>query len=529
MTTTQTFESDSIQTLASPQTQWRRALIALFVGFIAITVLFWPTVSEMVRVWEESAAYGHCWLIPIVSAYLVWDRRDDVRKLQPYGYWQGAIIVLLSAIIWVIGWASSVNFVMQFAYVGMLQGLVLATLGPIVTRGLFFPLAFLLFVVPFGEEFVPILQSITVWFCISLLKLFNIPFFHDGVFISLAVKDFEVAEECSGIRYMTAMAATAVLFAHIGFQSWIRRIILLVVAFIVPIVANGVRAFGIIYIAYVTDGEHGVGIDHILYGWVFFGIVMALVIFIGHFFMDKPISAPAMDVSPLLEMQAAHLGTKRLPEWIGTGVAVGAATLAVLYSTWALSGSAPQLTGRMPPPVVAEWRPVEAPQTENWKPTYKGASRILRQTYTNDSGRLVTLYIAAFAEQSGANEMIRHGHGIHGGDTGWTFAMALAPVNVGQNIQPSVMQINGYGSIRDAFQWYYVNGKLFSSANRAKIEVGLAKLLGRPSSVATVAVSEERSEMKSAAQDLEKFVVSLGSIEAIAKSSLMPKSSGGKL
>jgi exosortase A len=514
--------ADESKGLNHHEISWSQPLMCLTLGFICITTLFWSTVIEMMRVWENSAAYGHCWLIPFVSIYLVWDRRLDIKKLQPVGYLPGCIFVFAAVLLWIIGWAAGVNFVMQFAYILMLQGLVLATFGTIVVRGLLFPLLFLLFAVPFGEEFIPFLQSITVWFCIVLLKLFNIPFFHDGVFISLAVKDFQVAEECSGIRYMTAMAATAVLFAHIGFESWKRRFILIAIALIVPIIANGLRAFGIIYIAYLTDGEYGTGIDHILYGWVFFGIVMALVIYIGHFFMDKPITAPAMNVQPLLDLQSKMADTPRTKAWLGTVVSIIIAAITVGYTHISQTRSIPDLSGKISLPTVAGWR-VEGTNTDvPWIPNYDGASRHISHDYTNAQGRLVTLYVAAYATQTDDIEMIRYGHGVHGSDTGWTLAVQIPVGNVGNNPPPDSFQINGYMRIRDVFQWYYVNGKLFSSAKRAKAEVGIAKLLGRSLSVATVAISEQRSEMKPVTKDLEDFVQQLGSVEKLAQYAITP-------
>jgi exosortase A len=510
-----------------PVISWSQPLTFLAIGFIFITTLFWSTAFEMMRVWENSAAYGHCWLIPFVSIYLVWERRIDIKKLQPFGYLPGCLFVFAASLLWIIGWAAGVNFVMQFAYVFMLQGLVLATLGPIVTRGLLFPLLFLLFAVPFGEEFIPFLQSITVWFCIVLLKLFNIPFFHDGVFISLAVKDFQVAEECSGIRYMTAMTATAVLFAHIGFESWKRRLTLIAIALIVPIIANGLRAFGIIYIAYLTDGEYGTGIDHILYGWVFFGIVMALVIYIGHFFMDKPLTSPAMNVQPLLDLQSKTASASSAKTWLGAVVATIITATTVGYTHISQKRSIPDLSGKISLPNVAGWQ-VEGTNTDiPWLPNYDRASRRISHDYTNAQGRLVTLYVVAYATQTDDIEMIRYGHGVHGGDTGWTLAVQVPVGYVGSNPPPDSFQINGYGRIRDVFQWYYVNGKLFASPKRAKIEVGIAKLLGRSLSVATVAISEQRNEMKPVTKDLENFVQQLGSIEKLAQYAISPTSEKG--
>src|SRR3546814_8602466 len=156
----------------------------------------------------------------------------------------------------------------------MLQGAVIGVLGPQISRALAFPLFYVLFMVPFGEEFVPILQTITAQLSMLFLGWSNVPAHLTGFFISTPTGYFEVAEACLGAKFLIAMTAYAALVSNVCFKSWPRRIVFLSGSLIIAVVANGVRAFGTIYVAHRTSVDFAVGFDHVIYGWVFFAIVI---------------------------------------------------------------------------------------------------------------------------------------------------------------------------------------------------------------------------------------------------------------
>ena len=105
----------------------------------------------------------------------------------------------------------------------MLQGAVVAILGPHVARGLLFPLAYLAFLVPFGEALEGPLQTVTVAITMPLLHLFGVPASVDGVLITIPNGYFEVAEACSGAKFVIAMIAYGTLVANVCYVSWGRR------------------------------------------------------------------------------------------------------------------------------------------------------------------------------------------------------------------------------------------------------------------------------------------------------------------
>src|SRR3546814_7960324 len=120
-----------------------------------------------------------------------------------------------------------------------------------------------------------------------LLQLFGVPAAVDGVLITIPNGYFEVAEACSGAKFVIAMIAYGTLVANVCYVSWSRRAAFMVMALVVPVLANGLRAFGTIYAAHITSVEQATGYDHIVYGWIFFGLVMASVLAIGWKWFDR--------------------------------------------------------------------------------------------------------------------------------------------------------------------------------------------------------------------------------------------------
>lgn len=139
-----------------------------------------------------------------------------------------------------------------------------------------FPLGFLLFAVPVGEALIPPLQQVTAWFTVEGLRLTGIPVWWEGLYLSIPAGHFEVAEACSGLRYLMASVALGVLYAYLTYRSPWRRLAFVVLSMVMPIVANGIRAYGIVMIAHLEEMKYATGVDHLIYGWLFFGLVVLL-------------------------------------------------------------------------------------------------------------------------------------------------------------------------------------------------------------------------------------------------------------
>jgi exosortase A len=415
---------------ASPHlAAWHKHLIAL--GFVssAILILFFRDVAHLVSVWWLTSTYNHCLLIPPIIFWLVWQRVPQLRLLEPVAWPAGLGLVGLGAAGWLLGEAGGVALARHAGLILMLQGAALACLGKAVARGLAFPIFYALFLIPAGDQLVPALQTVTARMATALLTLSGIPAHLEGIFITTPSGYFEVAEACAGVKFLIAMVAFGALVANVCFRSWPRRIAFLAVCAVVPILANGVRAWGTIYLAGRTSLETAAGFDHVVYGGIFFALVIALILALAWRFFDRGVDEPWFDPATLKGNRPA-----RLPLVAGAVVALAALPLA-----WSAAISA-AATRPIPPgfvlPDVTGWQRV-APGTE-WRPHFGGADLFRIARYRDRAGREVDLALAVYARQSEGRELVGQGNGAAPPNSRWAWVVSAPAAASGVSARPAI-------------------------------------------------------------------------------------------
>lgn len=261
-----------------PGERWRKAVMLLGLCVIALAVVTAREWSEMFHQWWDIDTYNHILLVPAVICWLVWLKGPQLGKAEPLVFLPGLGVVAGALALWLVGRVTGINLLAHAGAVGAMQGAVIAVLGLRVSLLLALPIGFAGFLVPFGDELIPALQFITAKIAVALTLWSGIPASVDGIYIDTPVGLFIVAEACSGVKFLIAMVALAVLVAFTRFESWSRRFAFLAISILVPILANGVRAFGTIYVAQINGIEFAEGFDHIVYGWLFFAVIVALLL-----------------------------------------------------------------------------------------------------------------------------------------------------------------------------------------------------------------------------------------------------------
>jgi exosortase/archaeosortase family protein len=143
------------------------------------------------------------------------------------------------------------------------------------------PLLYLYFLVPFGAFLTPKLQDFTTVFVRHGLDLLQIPAYIDGYTIEIPEGTFYIAEACAGLRFLIASIAFGCLYALLMYRSPWRRVAFFVASIVVPIIANGIRAVGIVALGHLLGSAQAAATDHVLYGWIFFSLVILLLIALG--------------------------------------------------------------------------------------------------------------------------------------------------------------------------------------------------------------------------------------------------------
>ena len=492
--------------VVSLPTAWRRPLLLLGAAWIALIALFLGDWRAMAGQWWDTSTYNHVLLVPAILAWLVVLRRRELARLVPQAWWPGLIVVAGAAFVWVLGSFAGLSLARQLGTVVMLQGAALALLGPRASAGLAFPLAYMLFLVPFGDELIPALQLITAQITMALLALSGIPASLEGVFITTPTALFKVAEACSGVKFLIAMSAFAVLAANLCFRTWPRRVLFVAATLALAVLANGVRAWGTVIVAHYRGVEFASGFDHIFYGWIFFAVVIALVLALGWRWFDRAPDDPQIDAAGI----AASPLLTRLARWrMGSQLAL-AATLALALGGMAWAAAADRLAAPLPSrvdlPAVAGWQRIDYAPRVWWQPRHAGAAHRLLGRYADAQGHTVDVSYALYADQGEGHEAGGFGEGALTPESAWDWAQhgpALAGVGTER------LMATG-GIERLCATWYMTGTTLTGSNARLKLANMADRLLLRRRATAVLILSAEERPGYPATRALTRFVAATG-------------------
>lgn len=455
----------------TPRSNWL-LMGALTAGVLLILVgMFWPTFLSMVELWNSSDTFTHGYLVSPISAWLLWRQRAELAQVQPRPDLRGLILLAAAGAGWLLADAGSVNVVAQYAFVGMLIVAVWTLLGWAFVWAAFFPLMFLLFAVPVGTFLIDTLMGITADFTVTMLQITGIPVYREGMFFSIPSGDWSVVEACSGLRYLIASVTLGSLYAYLTYRSWKRRFIFAVLAILVPLLANSVRAYMIVMIGHLSGMKYAVGVDHLIYGWVFFGFVMLLLFWIGSFWREDDQPHPAQ-----LESRATVSMGKVRPIFPVAAAVLLVAGLWPAYAGW--------LATRPLPPVPelrieaqGGWQPAAAFTT--WVPHWVGSDRQLRQSYAQ-AGHNVMLELNYYVTQRQGSELVStQNFMIPQMDPVWrNVGERIATVEIGgqaRQVRQASMRGND-GQRLLVWQWNLINQQPMVSDHKAKLVLALDRV-----------------------------------------------------
>ncbi len=489
---------------------WRKhaGILVLAVGLALL--LLHRDVADMAGIWWTVSTYNHMIFIPPIIGWLIWQRWPELKLLAPRAWWPGLIAVALSGMGWALGEASGISVLRHAAVIGLIPSLALTLLGPTIIRAILFPLFYLIFLIPLGEELVPQLQTITAQLCMVFLKMVGIPASIDGVFIKTPVGLFEVAEACSGVKFLVAMIAYSTLAANVCYKSWIRRLAFLAMAFVVPIIANGFRAFSTIWISELTGSvTFASSFDHVIYGWVFFAVVMIVVMAIGWRWFDRRVDEPWIP----------HIKPDGLPS--GSVWGAGAVAVALIGSTFAGQHALASL-GRKPMshavtlPEVAGWKRSAIVQSNPWTPRFDGADHFLKGQYVDGTGNLVDLVIALYGWQEEKREIVGYAQGAFDPRTNWSWMSETVAPKGGR--ADKILSPQG---AREVASFYWIGGSLTGSPTQVKFDTLKSRLSGTDQAAAAILVSSEETPAHHSRPAIDAFLKALGPIDGLAKAMIV--------
>jgi exosortase A len=334
----------------------RAPVPALLLGLVVLGLVFHEEIAAAVFVWYDSTAYSHCYFVIPIAAYLAWDRRQllAAEPIEPLPW--AALLALPLGAAWLMAERLGIMEGRQLVAMTLVEVLFLTVLGWRMCWALAAPLLYLYFLVPFGAFVTPKLQDFTLNFINGGLDFLEIPYASDGYTIEIPEGRFYVAEACAGLRFLIASIAFGALYACLMYRSFLRRALFMLASIIIPIIANGFRALGIVVLGHLLGSAQAAAADHVLYGWLFFSIVILLLILAGLPFRED---VRANAAEPPAGAMPASPSTRRL--LFAAVLSAIFATIGPATSAW-LDRLAPAVSA-MPAPVftaVAGCRPMSA-------------------------------------------------------------------------------------------------------------------------------------------------------------------------
>lgn len=451
------------------------SFLASGVFILALLLLFHETTWSMVSIWMRSDTYAHGFIILPISLWLVWGKRQTLISLCPQPALWVVLLLFPLGLVWVLAWLVDVLVVQQLALVAMLIVGVWAIVGHQLARALAFPLLFLFCAVPMGEALVPSMMEFTATSTIWMIQQTGIPVYREGLYFTLPSGSWSVVEACSGSRYLIASVTLGMLYAYLSYRSFWRRFLFLLASVIVPIIANTLRAYMIVMLGHLSEMRIATGVDHLLYGWVFFGLVIFLLFWIGSFFIEDT------------DQIAAH-GSAR----VSGPVTTTSQLLVTLLITLMLAAMWPLLADTMEsrpaavpqmiilPAAAGEWRSAQAPGN-GLQPDSAVAGQVA--AYYDFNGQTLGLFVQYADGSAEEGEVVGSSTQFVVGKGGMRVLGRSRPaVQMGDStVVVDEAQLIGPSGQQLAWSWYSIGGHHISNDYLAKLyEARVSLGMGSP-------------------------------------------------
>ena len=475
-------------------------------GFLLIwLVVFWGTLTSMVEMWIISDTFSHAFLIFPISLFLIWQKRYlffNIKKQINYSY----IIILAFLVLgWILGDMVNVNIVKQFMIILMLPVAIASIYGTKVLKTYLFPLLYLLFSVPFGEFLIPKLQDITAYISVLGLQLTGIPVYLEALYISIPTGDFEVAVACSGIRYLIASLALGTLYAYLTYQKTYKRVIFIIFAIIIPIIANGIRAYGIMIIAHLSDMKYATGVDHLIYGWLFFGVIIFFLFYIGNRWGDEIPESDDNQISTEQELNIDNIKQQTYSEYKTVFFIFLIFLIAPLSNIW-FSQQTGDLNKSINLGQLISSENHTYKKTSNWNPVFYGSDIEINQAYQINN-HILDLYLAYYRYPAKGKELVNSTNTLFDLKKYKLLDKNTPQVNIhGDKIILDEYQLSSSHTQRVIWGWYYVFGQSMTREIKIKLLQAAGKLSGISVDGSYIAISSRADNVDQARQELTDFL-----------------------
>lgn len=474
--------------------QWVRPVTLFGVLTLLLLAVNYSTLMGLIKIWWETATYQHGFIVAPVVGWLIWRQREALGRVMPNGSLLALLPIAVFSAISLLGSLGGIAMLHHIGMVGSLMSFFPLAFGWSVTRALWFPILFLGFLIPAGDFLIAPLQLITADASVWLIQLTGVPVYREGLWIELPTGLWEVAEACAGLRFIIANLFVAALFAYLSYDKAWKWIVFGLLSILIPIGANCIRAYGIMMIAHFTNNAFAVGVDHLLYGWVFFSFVMLLMLWIGSKFADRKLEDPVINIAEQPKTRAASTALAGF-----AAIGLLAAPHAVAAATAPSAAPLPdQIAERLIP---AGWTamPIDTQAPDRWVPRFKSADRI--ETYSlTDGEHVVDLFVAAYTHQREGAEAVHWANRFDDDEIWIRSRLAGITLSPEQASLPANARLDELTytersaagnrfATRIVASWTVIGDMITASGKQAKLAGIKSRLFGGPAQAGVIALS----------------------------------------
>lgn len=458
-------------------------VLIVAITFVITLVLMLPTATSIVRIWNISDTFTHGFFVLPAFLYLAWSKRSWYVNKNAAPDWRVIPLIVACSGLWLLAQQSGIQVIEQIALVLVLILGIWAVVGTQIAKTIAFPLMFLIFLAPVGDELVPSLMELTADFTVWAVAMTGIPIYREGLYFSLPSGDWSVVEACSGVRYLISSIMLGSIYAYLNYTSVYRRIVFIAISAIVPLIANGLRAYLIVMLGHFSGNKLATGVDHLVYGWVFFGIIMFALFTVGALFHDtdsaddqSELAANPNNTEP--DRVSDYSIVKSFLTWliIIFAIAIGPLWSAVIEKDTSKALLAPTnniLQSLLPASKEAKPNtPKES--TTVWEPLIGGFDNRLEAQYKTSDFTSIRALAYVYYDQKQGKEMINSANKLTSGiQSQWRVIEQTELVahvsNKTNGTKLEALRIRSKDSTLNVLRWYSINGVVTNSPIMAKL------------------------------------------------------------
>ena len=477
-----------------------------------------PVLSELVRDWIDDPAYSHGFVVPLFSAYCIWQARRTIAALTPQVNASGMWLLLAGLGTLVLGTLAGEYFLSRASLVLVLAGLALFLLGRRVFAYLAFPIAYLLFMIPvpaviYNSLAFP-LQGLAARFSVWVLDRLSIPALLDGHIIRLSHMTLGVTEACSGLHSLVSLLALATAWSYLAVPRKGLRVLLVAAAVPIAIAANMLRVVLTSLLCEIFGPGAAEGFFHSFSGLLVFLVSLAALVSLSSLgWLSTHGQVPG---DPSLA-PGASAGEATTDHPVGfRHAALCAALLLVTVSFVHLRSGSRAVPLREPletlPVQIGDWRMVGDARFDDQTIRILQPTEYLQRTYQNGRGDRLTVFVGYWETQRKGAMAHSPKNCLPG--SGWepirSWRMELAPTSPEAPRTVTALLVQKLLAKELVLYWYQAEGRAFAGEFAARYAMVKSAVLRGRTDAALIRLScPIRTDLDDASLLLAGFVQQL--------------------